>query len=166
MHARTDETAYSTEPRHVTAIDSLSNVVGLYLLTADGALGVYDEDKRFVVDRALTDALATHTRQLLASGLPNANGGDFRCGLIYHAIESRAWNSDTLALEESVLREVYPVSGPPNQELTTFQKKNREKSIYRGIELLLEYRYERIRDEPVYCPILFDRGSTLGEYPN
>jgi hypothetical protein len=164
MRARIDETGDFTGLPHVTAIDQLLNVVGLYVVTADGKLGVYGEDKRFVADQALTQALAPQIRQLVSAYLASPDASEYRLGVVYHGAGPHPWESDTLALEEAVLREVYPVSGPTTQGLTAFQKKNRDKSIYRGIELLLEYRYERIREEPVYCPVLFDRGTTLDEY--
>jgi hypothetical protein len=164
MRMRINETGDLTGVPHVAAIDTLSNVVGLCVVTADGMLGVYGEDKRFIADQALTQALEPHIRQLLSAYLVRPNASDYRLGVVYHATEPRPWDSDTLAIEEAVLREVYPVSGPTTQELTAFQKKNREKSIYRGIELLLEYRYERIREEPVYCPVLYDRETSLDQY--
>ncbi len=147
------------------AIDTLTNITGLYGLTPDGELGVYGADQRFLPDVQLTQVFAPQIRQLLRSYLADPNSGTYRVGLIYHAPQPRPWGSDTLLLEEAVLRELYPVGGPPTQELTAFQKKNREKSIYRGIELLIEYRYERLADAPVYCPLLYDRELALDQYP-
>lgn len=149
----------------VKAIDTLTSIAGLYGLTADGQLGAYTGEKALVVDVSLSRALAPQIRQLLRSYLADPNGGTYRVGLAYHAAQPRPWSSDTLVLEESVVREVYPVSGPSMQELTAFQRKNREQSIYRGIELLIEYRYERLVDSPVYCPLLYDRELTLDQYP-
>lgn len=147
------------------ATDTLSNIAGLYGLTPDGELGVYGPDKTLAVDVTMTQAFGPQIRQLLRSYLADPDGGVYRVGLVYRAPQPRLWHSDTLVLEESVIREVYPVGGPPAQELTAFQKKNREKSIYRGIELLIEYRYERLADSPVYCPLLYDRGTALDQYP-
>ncbi len=145
----------------MTAVQTLSNVVGLYAVTEDGVLGVYGQDKEFIADRELTEALGAQVRQLLASHRADAHDDKHRLGVIYRASEKRPWGSDTFLLEQSVVREVYPVSGPPTRELTAFQKKNREKSIYRALELLIEYRYERLPDEPVYCPLLYDGGAFL-----
>jgi hypothetical protein len=49
-------------------------------------------------------------------------------------------------------------------DLTTFQKKNREKSIYRGMELFLEYKDTSTPELPVYCPVIYDRITTLNSY--
>jgi hypothetical protein len=51
-----------------------------------------------------------------------------------------------------------------SSDLTTFQKKNREKSIYRGMELFLEYKDTSTPELPVYCPVLYDRITTLNSY--
>lgn len=152
------------EVSNVTAIQTLSNVVGLYAVTEDGVLGVYGQGKEFIPDRELTEALGAQLRQLLASHRADPHDDKHRLGVIYRASEKRPWGSDTFLIEKSVVREVYPVSGPPTRELTAFQKKNREKSIYRALELLIEYRYERLPDEPVYCPLLFDGGTFLQNY--
>ena len=148
----------------VSAIGTLTRIAGLYLLTADGELGLLEKDKAFAPERALGDTFGPQIRQLLRSYLAYPDRDGVRLGLVYRATEHRPWGSDTLRLEEAVLRELYPVGGPPAQELTAFQKKNREKSIYRGIELLIEYRHEQQSDAPVYCPLLFDRGTMLEEY--
>jgi hypothetical protein len=150
--------------KRVSAFDTLMNLTGLYVLTSEGELGVYRDGKTLVLDEALTRELAEHLRRLLSSYLSDTRAGNYRLGIVYHAREQRPWGSDTLALEESVVRDVYAVSGQ-RADLTTFQKKNREKSIYRGIELLLEYRLEGAPETPVYCPILFDRQTTLDHYP-
>lgn len=148
----------------MNAIDTLTNAAGLYWLTRDGELGKYEGDKAFVCDHPLSQAFGPQIRRLLRSYLADPDGGTLRVGIVYHPRQERPWNSDTLVLEESVIRELYPLSGPPGQELTAFQKKNREKSIYRGIELLLEYRYEQLGDATVYCPLLYDRGTSLDQY--
>jgi hypothetical protein len=149
----------------VKAIDTLTNAVGLYAVTLDGELGIVREGNRFVAEPALAQAFGPQIRQLLKTYLGNPDGSDVRLGLVFHSLEELPWRSDTLVIEEHVLREVYPVGGPATQELTAFQKKNRVKSLYRGIELLIEYRHERLADAPVYCPLLFDRDTSLADYP-
>lgn len=152
------------ESGNVQVIETLTNVVGLYAITPDGFIGVYGEGNAFVPDQELTESLGPHIRELLAAYRAEPNRAKYRLGLIYRSPERRPWGSDTFLLERSVVREVYPVSGPTTQELTAFQKKNREKSIYRGIELLIEYRHDTLPDEPVYCPLLCDCGTGLGDY--
>jgi hypothetical protein len=78
--------------------------------------------------------------------------------------EPRPWGRVSLFLEESEVRRLYPVSSHATEALTAFQRKNREKSIYRGMELLLEYRSQSAANTFYFCPVLFDRRTTLGEY--
>ncbi|HEX9812808.1 MAG TPA: hypothetical protein VGA88_12095 [Burkholderiales bacterium] len=146
------------------AIDTLTNAVGLYALTLDGELGVFGNGNQFTVNHELSQAFGPQIRQLLKSYLANPDGGEYRLGVVFHGEAAGPWRSDTLVLEEHVLRETYPVGGPPSQALTAFQRKNRIKSIYRGIELLVEHRVEHLADTPTYCPVLFDRETSLDEY--
>ncbi|MEX2164185.1 MAG: hypothetical protein WD823_08085 [Sulfuricaulis sp.] len=68
-------------------------------------------------------------------------------------------------LEKHVVRRLYPLSGTTaSSDLTTFQKKNREMSIYRGMELFLEYKDTSTPELPVYCPVLYDRITALNSY--
>ena len=146
------------------AIDTLTNAVGLYALTPHGELGLFGEGNQFSVNHDLTQAFGAQIRQLLKSYFANPNRGDYRLGVVLHGQAAGPWRSDTLVLEEHVLRETYPVGGPPSQELTAFQKKNRLKSIYRGMELLVNHRVGHLADTPMYCPVLFDRETSLADY--
>ncbi|MBI3897287.1 MAG: hypothetical protein HY308_03205 [Gammaproteobacteria bacterium] len=146
-------------------IDTLTHVTGLCVLLPNGGIGFYQDNNAVVLDAELSQALTERNQEFLAAYLAAPHAEPYRLGLIFAARERRPWGVDTFVLEERVVREVYPVSGAPTAELTSFQKKNREKSLYRGIELLLDYRLEHLADAPVYCPVLYDRGTTLGQYP-
>lgn len=120
------------------------------------------EDRRFEEDADLSKAFGVLNRQLLAH-YPARAGHPLRIGILFCAAEPRAWGADVLLLEEAVVRELYPVTGPAEHELTAFQKKNREQSIYRGGELLLDFRSDLRSTVPVYCPVLYARGLTLDQ---
>lgn len=139
-------------------------LTGLYFLTADGRLAVVGDDNTLTVDDELSRAFERHNYHFLAdySATPSA---PLRVAVLYSTVETKPWGSDTLALEESVVRELYPIGGAAGALLTAFQKKNREKSIYRGVELLLDYRKESEPRAPIYCPVLYDRRTTLAHYP-
>lgn len=139
-------------------------LTGLYFLTADGRLAVVGDDNALAVDDELSRAFERHNHRFLAdySATPSA---PLRVAVLYSAVEAKPWGSDTLALEESVVRELYPIGGATGAPLTAFQKKNREKSIYRGLELLLDCRKESEPRAPIYCPVLYDRRTTLAHYP-
>jgi hypothetical protein len=48
--------------------------------------------------------------------------------------------------------------------MTSFQLRNREKSLFRGMELLLDYRDPALPDIPYFCPVLVFRNTTLDRY--
>jgi len=143
-------------------IDFLSDPRGLYVLTKDGELGVYDEQKRCCLDAELTSVFKTHNLRLLESYLRDDETESIRIGFVYPARKPQPWGLVTLFLEDRAVRRLYP-TGVVDAPFTAFQKKNQEKSIYRGLELLLQYR---TKEAPVrfYCPVLFDRGRMLNQY--
>ena len=150
----------------MSATAILSNPGGFYALSAQGQLGVLGPAGEFNMEVELTrrffDYLASYLKHYTAD--PDRHG--FRLALIFRAEPPRQWGAETLVLERQILRELYPVGGPMGGELTNFQRKNAEKSIYRGMELLLEYRNEQSPTAPVFCPVLFDRGRSLAQYPD
>lgn len=143
-------------------INMLLNPGGLYVLTNDGRLGSYDEQKRLHLDEELTAAFREHTVHLLKRYLGGGAGEHVRLGFICPTQKPRTWNTATMFLDETVVRRLYPTS-VMDAPLTVFQKRNQEKSIYRGLELLLEYRNKEDA-APVFCPVLFDAGKMLNDY--
>lgn len=139
-------------------------LAGLYQLTDDGSLGVIDDNNVWSRDDALSRAFQLHNRRFLSDYASDPDAG-LRVAVLYQAPQAKPWGSDTLMLEEAVVRNLYPVAGRGGDALTSFQNKNREKSIYRGMELLLDYRKESEPRAPMYCPVLYDRGTVLGQYP-
>lgn len=143
--------------------DVISNPAGLYALTGDAQLGFFDENGAFLRDEALSAALGALAREFLKNYLAQPDQGRARVAVIGAARAPREWGQVSLFLEESVVRELYPQSGGGG--LTAFQKKNQEKSIYRGMELLLEFRNMQYPNAPLFAPVLFDRRLTLDAYP-
>ena len=140
-------------------------LAGFYVLTSDGELGHYDKNDKFILDAKLTKAFANYNRQYLMTYLRNPEQGNFRLALIHRSQEEKPWGSYTLLLEKHIVRRLYPVTGMTMElDLTAFQKKNREKSIYRGMELFLDYKDSSTPEMPVYCPVLFVRDTTLDDY--
>ncbi|MBI5783346.1 MAG: hypothetical protein HZA69_06360, partial [Gammaproteobacteria bacterium] len=146
-------------------IKTFPGLIGFYVLTPDGQLGKYDQDKKFSVDGTLTKAFAEYNRRFLMTYLQNPMQGNFRLAIIHRTQDKRPWGSETLLLEKNIARRLYPVSGMTAEiDLTVFQKKNREKSIYRGMEIFLEYKDASTPEMPVYCPVLYDRSTMLDGY--
>jgi hypothetical protein len=154
------------EERLLNVIGTLPDPSGLYVLSPEGSIGLCSGNKKFSHDAGLTAALSGHVAGLLKSYLANPGESSARVAIIYNSVEKKLWGHATFFMEESVVRDVYPVTGGvvrvASGALTNFQKRNREKSIYRGMEILLAHkaRYKLA----IYCPVLFDRGTTLDYY--
>ncbi len=136
---------------------------GFYTLTASGELGTYDAQRQLYIDAPLSQAFAEHNRAFLRAYLDGAQVGDHRIAVLFESHQSRAWGRLTLSLEGAVVRDLYPASGHVAGGLTAFQQKSREMSVYRGMELLLDYRRNGAAEVPVYCPVLFNPHATLSQ---
>ncbi len=154
----------------MNVISTLPDPSGLYVLSSEGSLGVYlspyTDNKRFSLDAELSAVLSEHIAGFLKSYLANPDGFSARVAIVYNSVEKKPWGHATFFMEESVVRDVYPVAGvlagTASSALTVFQKRNREKSIYRGMETLLGHKPNS--NLAIYCPVLFDRNTTLDCY--
>ena len=151
-------------PRPKNRAEFLSSFTDICVLTPSGQLGYFSKSKKFFVDTRLTAALQNYTFRFLKTYLEDPEGSNHRIAVIRQTEQARPWGTKTLIMEEFVVRQLYSVSGQTTAELTSFQKRNQENSIYRGMELLLERRDDAMPGMPIYCPVLFDRGLTLADY--
>jgi uncharacterized cupin superfamily protein len=145
------------------AIHSLQALTGIYVLSGDAALGVYDGSQNFSVDSKLNAAFAEHNAAYLKSYLMNPDDGNRRIGIIYTSNEATPWKGASFVAEEWVVRTLYPVSGARTMELTGFQRRHQTQSFSRGMEALLGFG-EASDVTDIYCPVLFDRHTTLDYY--
>ena len=149
----------------MSTIETFPGLVGFYTLTPEGQLGFYGQDKKFVLDAKLTTTFIDYNGRYLMAYLQNPAQGNFRLAIIHRTQEKRPWGSDTLLLEKHIVRRLYPVTGmTTDKDLTAFQTKNQEKSIFRGMELFLDYKDGSNPGMPVFCPVLYDRRATLDGY--
>ncbi len=147
-------------------IQTLPDPSGLYVLTPKGTLGFYNENKEFTLDTDLSVAFAEHIAGFLKTYLAGPGEAGSRIAIIYNSSEKKPWGHATLFMDESVVRDLYPVTGVAGGviagKLTAFQERNRINSIYRGMEALLGYKARS--NLAVYCPVLFDRHAKLDSY--
>ena len=146
------------------AKELFSKLPGFYILSSSGELGTYDSDGNYKVDTVLTQRFSVFNIEFLQYYMDNPDAGGVRDGIIYKSALEKPWKSLTLLLETATLIQVYPMSGTRSKELTGFQKRNREKSVFRAMELFLDYRNEDAPGVPVFCPVLFDRNTQLNDY--
>jgi len=150
-------------------MEVLSPLRGLYQLTAQGALAFYNRAGEQVIDQELTALFQPYAMRLLVSYLrdPQADVEGSPCRIaVLGNLPDRRWRSMTLVLETPVLRRLYKVQQARRDEVTPFQRQNRQQSAYRGMQMLLEYKQDTQPGIPIYCPVLFDRRTTLAQYPD
>jgi hypothetical protein len=148
----------------MTDLSRFSRIPHLLMLGARGELGNVTEDGKFQIDPELTRRFATYAVRFLHEYAANRDDHRFRVALIYLSHEPKPWGHETLRLTDTVVHTLYPVSGAKSNELTVFQKKKRDNSVYYGMELLLEYTLKDAPGVPIFVPVLFDRNTTLGDY--
>ncbi|MGW8246556.1 MAG: hypothetical protein ACWGOV_00475 [Acidiferrobacterales bacterium] len=145
----------------IEAIPDLANFV---ILLGNGKLGTYRDTGEFVVQQNFTEMFAEHTAEFLKTYTSDPDMDGYRLGIVFPTQEERPWHSATLALEPDIVRKLYPSGGTRGGELTSFQKRNIERSVYQGIELLMEHHDEALPGVQLYCPVLFFRQTTLDRY--
>lgn len=133
----------------------LPGIEGFYLLTAQGELGRYESDGRFLEEAELTGKLAGKIRVLLQR-YRAGKGDDVAVGLVTPKGPDRSWRSASLVFSDNALHKFYGTSNEPGGTLTTFQHRNKIKSIFQGMEVVLD-----VEDAgpdlpyPRCCPVLF-----------
>jgi hypothetical protein len=141
-------------PRNRPLPDSLPGTEGLYLLTATGKLGRYQTDGIFREEPALSGRLADKIARVLRqyrSGAVN----DLALALITPNTPDQPWQSSTLVFGDAAVREVFRTRDEGETPLTSFQKRNKVKSVYQGMELVLDTKKASQPQLPRYCPVLF-----------
>lgn len=145
-------------------IEAIPDLVNFYILLPNGNLGSYTESGGFKLHPEFTELFREHIAGLLETYQSNPDEYDYRIGIVYPTHEEHPWKSATLALETEMVHRLYPSGGARNKELTSFQRRNIEKSIYQGFELLMEFADQTLPDCQIYCPVLFFRQQTLDGY--
>jgi hypothetical protein len=148
----------------INLIKELPDIQGCYLLTPTGTLGSYQPDGHFHADAELTQALAGLIGQFLQEFRSTSDTRWLRLGVIHADHTDKPWKSATLAFADDVLRRLYPIASVRYGRMTSFQLRHREQSLFRGMELLLNYRDSAIPEIPYYCPVLVYRSTTLDYY--
>lgn len=132
----------------------LPGIEGFYVLTASGTLGRYEPDGGFVEEPALSERLGDATAALLQRYRNHGPGG-IALGLVTRKNPDRPWRCASLVFSDDALRGIYRTSEDPNDPgapLTAFQRRNKTKSVYRGMELILDTRKASQPEHPGSAP--------------
>ncbi|KAA3632392.1 MAG: hypothetical protein DWQ08_03550 [Proteobacteria bacterium] len=134
------------------------------ILTQKGVIGRFVPGEGFRAFQRLSDTVSSYSKRLLEVYQNEPESAEIRPAIVLPAHSSYKWGSATLMFDRRVLHRVFP-SGTAEEGLTPFQARNRMRSIYQGMELLINHENKSVPGVAFYCPILFGRGSTLVDYP-
>lgn len=145
------------KPRHGPGPALLPGIEGFYVVTGKGVLGRYGSDGTFVEEPSLTASLGDATAALVRR-YQNGDAAAAAIGLVIRNTRDKPWRCASLVFSDAALKEVYRTSDEPGAVLTAFQKRNKVKSVYRGMELILDTRKASQPEHPRYCPVLATPG--------
>jgi hypothetical protein len=145
-------------------MEIMPDIRGGYLLTANGSLGSYRDDNAFHTDDRLSQSLSDLVKAFVQDFQRTRNTKGWRIGIVHTDHAEKPWLSATLAFEDHVLRDLYPIPAASAEHLTAFQRGNREQSLFRGLELLLDHQDPLAPNTTRFCPVLVYRGTTLAQY--
>jgi len=156
MYPAQDQTGSAAEPatRRIPGPEELPGIEGFYVLTGRGELGRYDLDGVFRPEPALTATLSDMVHRFLHA-YRSGDASRLALGLVSNTVVPRPWRSATLVLADAALRAIYRTGNDTNAPLTAFQRRNRLKSVFQGMELLLDTRKASQPQYPRFCPLLF-----------
>lgn len=147
---------------------ALPGIEGLYAITADGQIGRYQGDGHFQGDPKLSARFSAKIKALLRQ-YRSGDADRLALGLVTPSTPDKPWTGASLIFSDGTLRQIFKTSDDSNAPLTSFQRRNKVKSIYQGMELVLETKNPAQPQLPRYCPVLFDpevSGETLRERYN
>jgi hypothetical protein len=144
----------TSESRSGPGPAQLPGIEGFYVLRAGRELGRYQTDGRFQAEPELTNALSEHIDALMR----RYRSGDLEeaaIGLVTMDVADRPWRSASLLFSEHALREIFKTNEDDKATLSSFQKRNRARSLFQGMEMVLSAREPSQPTYPRYCPVLY-----------
>lgn len=130
-------------------------IEGFYGLKAGGTLGRYTADGGFLEEPELSGALGGH----IAALLRQYRAGEIdrlALGLVTPSTPDQPWGTACMVYSDVALHEVFRTGADSSSPLTAFQKRTKVKSVYQGMELLLETTRLSQSGEPRFCPVLIE----------
>lgn len=132
-----------------------SSLHGLYMLTGDGGLARLDINGRPAMEPDMSVALQDHVAVLLRSYRQSAPG-NHNLGLIAGSNTQPGCNDATLIFSDWVLDELFDTGRLPGMPLTLCEQRNKFKSVFQGMEILLHKERSSTASLPHFCPVLVD----------
>lgn len=132
----------------------LPGIEGFYVLRAGRELGRYHADGRFRAEEGLTKSLSGNI-DVLMRRYRSGDSGELAIGLIMTDGENHPWRSASLVFSEHALGDVFKTGVDDKGPLTGFQIRNRTRSLFQGMDVVLSARDPSQPKCPRYCPVLY-----------
>lgn len=129
-------------------------LAGLYLLTDRGQIARFDAEGDPAVDDVLTEALSFRLQSVLHQ-YRSGSVEELSLGLIADADFGPEWRTDTLIFSDRVLNDLFDTGRPADVPLTIYEQRNKTRTVFQGLELLLNKSAPLQPMVPRFCPVLF-----------
>src|SRR5690606_23634861 len=120
----------------------------------EGRLGRFAPDEEFQVFERLSEVVREHAVRLLEGYQHDPDSPEIRPAILLPPLPGRKWQSASLLFDIAVLGRLFPNDGSVDPAiLTSFQSRNRERSIYQGMELLIGFEHKSMPAAAFPCRV-------------
>jgi len=144
-------------------VSALPGVDRFLAVKGPDVVGRFDPEGGFEVFEELSQSLAEPVAHLLKRFRDAPDCPRTLLGIVVPTIASRKWTSSTLVLGEQVMRRFRPHG---NHSPSPFEVRSRERSVFQGMQVLLDHRNPSMPDVPFYCPLLHVSGRKIKDLPD
>ena len=159
-HGRGSNDGISAFP--VAVFPGIENTVAI---TADHGLGRFDPEGEFCRFDTLSKSLEVQIGDLFQRRRDNPDSEEISPAVVVPPLSSNKWSSATVILGEQTTKRIYSPNNQNPDALTPFVARNRVRSIFTGMEMLLSYRNASMPAVPFYCPVLYSCRKTINDFP-
>ena len=147
--------------------DTFPGIEDFLAVDREGRLGRFAPDEEFQVFERLSEVVREHAVRLLEGYQRDPDSPEIRPAILLPPLPGRKWHSASLLFDIAVLGRLFPNDGSVDPAiLTSFQSRNRERSIYQGMELLIGFENKSMPGVAFYCPVLYDGGRRGRDFPD
>ncbi len=142
-------------------VQALCGIGDFCLLTAQGELSFPGSTGRGAMQHVPIQGLGKYGREFLRTYLCQPDLPGWRLAVIHRSADGATQNRLIFYFETEVIRQLYPAGNRTAGTLTAFQRKSHRTDVVHGIALLLSQHPDMTPGTFLYCPVLFDRHTTL-----
>lgn len=129
----------------------LSCLAGLYVLTSQGSIARLDAEGIPVMEPCLTARLSSG----IDTFLDQFRAGEARESCLGAIVNAEAGTTGKLVFTDGLLNDLFDAGRQSGMPLTMYERRNKAKSVFQGMELLLNKKRSTEPYFPYFCPILF-----------